>query len=357
MELKFLGTSAATPTSKRNHSSFALRLDSGEILVFDSGEDIQRRFEAAKLRMNVPTTIFISHLHGDHVIGLPGLLFNFHLNHRTTPIEIYGPPGLANYLQCQYQTIGLHATNYTLIVNEIYPDIKEESWYSEKAHDSPPLTNSITIIEYRQFLTPYFERKVHHHSDNIIRKNDNYKIKIFLVEHSNLSFGYRFEENDRPGKFDPLRARELGIPESRLWRDLQSGKEITLKDGRKINPIKEKIIGPNRSGNIIAYSGDTTLCPGLKALAQDADYLVCESTYASTEIEKAKEYKHMTATMAAQMANNCNVKKLFLTHFSSRYSNLTVLEEEARLIHPSTRLAEDLLTIEIKLKENNNRKS
>lgn len=336
MQLIFLGVSAATPTQDRNLSSFALRLDSGELLIFDAGEDVQRRFEAAKLKFNVPTTILISHLHADHISGLSGLLFRFHLNERTAPVRIIGPYGIASFLLSHYHFVGLKATKYPLTLIEVqYPKI-----------DTPP--GQMMMTHYQYFLSENINRLVIQHSSNDIFVSKEYKIKGMWVDHSVPTMGFRFEEAPLDGKFDPDRAQELKIPKGRLWGIMQVGQNIEF-NGLTIDPVKERIVTEKRPGRVIAYSADTAICPELIELAKNATVFVCESTYAYLDEDLAKEKLHLSSKMAAEAAKEANVKQLILTHFSSRYKNIGTLEEEAKEIFPNTRAAKDLMSFEIKL--------
>ncbi len=336
MQLFFLGVSAATPTQDRNLSSFALRLDSGEILLFDAGEDVQRRFEAAKLKFNTPTTILISHLHGDHILGLAGLLFRFHLNERTAPLRIIGPYGIASFLLSHYHFVGLKAIKYPLTLIEVqYPKIDT-------------LPDQMMLTHYNYFLSENIHRHVIQHSFNDIFVNKDYRIKGMWMDHSVPTLGFRFEEADLDGKFDPDRALELKIPKGRLWGIMQDGQNIEL-NGLTIDPVKERVVTEKRPGRIIAYSADTAVCPELIELAKNATVFVCESTYAYLDEDLAKEKLHLSSKMAAEAAKEANVKQLILTHFSSRYKNIGTLEEEAKEIFQNTRAAKDLMTFEIKL--------
>ena len=336
MEIKILGVSAATPTQDRNLSSFALRLDSGELFIFDAGEDVQRRFEAAKLKFNVPTTILISHLHGDHIIGLPGLLFRFHLNERTAPLKIIGPYGIASFLLSHYHFIGLRAAKYPLTLIEVqYPKM-----------DTP--NGEMMMTHYQYFLTENISRHIIQHSSHDIFVNKEYKIKGYWMNHSTPTLGFRFEEAELDGKFDPKRARELNIPKGRLWRIMQSGQKIEI-NGDVIDPVKEGIVTEKRRGRIIAYSADTGKCSELIELARNADAFICESTYSELDEDLALEKMHLSTKMAANSAKEAGVKLLILTHFSSRYKNIGTLEEEAKNIFPNTRAAKDLMSFEIKL--------
>jgi len=336
MEIKFLGVSAATPTQDRNLSSFALRLDSGELLIFDAGEDVQRRFEAAKLKFNTPTTILISHLHGDHIIGLPGLLFRFHLNERTAPLRIIGPYGIASFMLSHYHFIGLRATKYPLTLIEVaYPKL-----------DTPP--GQMMMTHYSYFLSENIHRHIIQHTADDIYVSKEYKIKGMWMDHSVPTLGFRFEEADLDGKFNPERALELNIPKGRLWSLMQSGQEIEM-NGDTIDPVKEGIVTEKRPGRVIAYSADTAKCPEVIELAKNATVFVCESTYAYLDEDLAREKLHLSSKMAAEIAKEANVKQLILTHFSSRYKNIGTLEEEAKEIFPNTRAAKDLMEFNIPL--------
>ncbi|UYP44931.1 Ribonuclease Z [Candidatus Lokiarchaeum ossiferum] len=339
MELKFLGTSGATPTMDRNLPAIAMRLDSGEIILFDAGEDVQRRFEAAKLKFNVPTTILISHLHGDHVIGLPGLLFNFHLNGRTAPLTIIGPQGLAAYLLFHFQLIGLKAQSYSLSLIEVqFPK-----------DDTPK--GGMDTIQYRNFLTSAYERAFVQISGKIIKIADAYVIKTYWMKHSMPTLGYRYEEKPHDGKFNPERAKELNIRPGILWKRMQKGETIKINGDTEINPILEGIVTEKRPGYIVAYSGDTMMCPNLVTLAKNADYFICESTYIIEDEKLAIEKLHMSTKMAATVARDANVGHLFLVHFSGRYRDVMILEEEARRFFQDTTAAVDLMNIEIKPKK------
>lgn len=339
MELKFLGTSGATPTMDRNLPSIALRLDNGEILLFDAGEDVQRRFEAAKLKFNVPTTIYISHLHGDHVIGLPGLLFNFHLGGRTAPLTIVGPQGIAAYLDFHFQLIGLRATSYSLSLLEIqFPK-----------DDTPK--GGMDTIQYRNFLTPKYERAFVQLVGNTVKITNLYFVKAYWMKHSMPTLGFRFEEKPHDGKFNPERAKELNIRPGILWKRMQKGETIKINGGSEIDPIAEGIVTEKRPGYVIAYSGDTMMCPNLLTLAENADYFICESTFSIDDEKLALDKLHLSTKMAASVARDANVSHLFLVHFSGRYRDVMVLEAEARRFFQETTAAVDLMNIEIKPKD------
>ena len=325
MELIILGSSAAIPVKERNLSSIALKYKD-QIIIFDCGEDLQRQFIAANLKFNKELRILISHFHGDHIIGLPGLLFRFGLSDRTAPIIIFGPQNLFLYLYVHHKILGLKA-EYPITIIEI-------DHLNQK------------LIQYNGLNsdTPIKETPI---KNNVIFDSKYYVLKYTPVEHSIPSFGFAFIEKPRDGKFNPERAVKLGIPESRIWKKLQHG-DIIEYSGRKIDPIKEAIVGPKREGRKITYSGDTIPCEALVELGMDSDILVHEATFSKELEENAVEKKHSTSIDAANVAKRMNAKKLILTHISSRYQEDAVkLLQEAKNIFPNTILAEDLLRIQI----------
>jgi ribonuclease Z len=325
MELIILGSSAAIPVKDRNLSSIALKYKD-HIILFDCGEDLQRQFIEANLKFNKPLRILISHFHGDHIIGLPGLLFRFGLSDRTAPLVIFGPRNLYLYLFVHRKILGLKA-EYPITIIEI------------------DHTNN-KLIEYDGLDsgTPIRENPI---KDNIIFDSKYYVFKYTLVEHSVTTYGFSFIEKPRCGKFFPERAKELGIPESRIWKKLQQGEIITYGN-RQIDPIKEGIVGPKRPGRKVTYSGDTAPCESLIELGMNSDFLIHEATF-SKELEKnAIEKKHSTSIDAANVAKKMNAKQLILTHISSRYQEDAIqLLEDAKKIFPNTILAADLLRIKI----------
>lgn len=326
MELIILGSSAAIPVKDRNLSATALKYKSN-IILFDCGEDLQRRFNEANLKFNKPLIILISHFHGDHLIGLPGLLFRFSLIDRTAPVKIFGPRNLYIYLFMHQAILGLKA-DYPFTVYEI--DNQNDILYEYEGLKAKFPKNEIPI------------------ENNIIFEKKRYKIKYAQMNHSVSSFGYAFIENPRYGKFHPEKARELEIPESRLWKQLQEGKKINFK-GKLIDPIKEGIVDPKRPGRKVTYSGDTMPCEALIELGKDSDILIHESTFSTKLADVAHDKKHSTSVDAARDAKEMNANKLILTHISTRYQEETKeLLKDARNIFPNTILAEDLMRIKIK---------
>jgi len=325
MELIILGSSAAIPVRERNLSSTALKYKN-ELLLFDCGEDLQRNLIEAGLKLNKPLKILISHFHGDHIIGLPGLLFRFGLISRTAPLTIFGPRNLFLYLFVHRKVLGLKA-NYPLRIVEIDNDNKK-----------------LIIFETLDSDIPSEEKLL---EDNVIFESDKYTLKYTEVDHSVLTFAYSFVEKPRYGKFKPERANELGIPESRLWKKLQEG-EIIEFEGRKIDPLKEGIVDPKRRGRKVTYSGDTVPCENLIELGKNSDLLIHESTFSKELSDIALEKKHSTSVDAAIDAKKMGAKQLILTHISSRYQEDAVkLLEEAKEIFPNTLLAIDLMKISL----------
>ncbi|MHA1914895.1 MAG: ribonuclease Z [Promethearchaeota archaeon] len=326
MELIILGSSAATPTRERNLSSIALRYKN-QIIILDCGEDFQRRFAEAGLKFNKPMIILISHFHGDHVIGLPGFLFRLSLNERTAPLIIFGPRNLFLYLYVHRKVLGLKAP-YPIKVIEI-DHVSQE------------------LIEF-EGLESEVPKKVTKIQENTIYGSKYFSIKYCLVEHSIITYAYSFVEEPRYGRFKPDRARELGIPEGRFWKKLQDGKIVDY-NGHKIDPVKEGIVGPKRSGRKITYSGDLKPSNSLIEMGKNSDILIHEATFAEKLAKTALEKKHSTSRDAAFDAKSMNAKQLILTHISTRYQeDAENLLQEAKEIFSNTILAKDLLKIELK---------
>ena len=185
-------------------------------------------------------------------------------------------------------------------------------------------------------------------NDNIVLESKYFSIKYALVEHSVITFAYAFIEKPRYGKFNPDHAKDLGIPESNLWKKLQEGQTIEF-NGKFIDPIKEGIVGPKRPGRKITYSGDLAPSESLIELGRNSDILIHEATFANALADLATEKKHSTSVDAANEAKKMNAKQLILTHISARYAEDALkLLQEAKEIFPNTILAEDLLKIELK---------
>lgn len=303
LSIVFLGTGGSWPTVKRNVSSIAVKRGS-EVILFDCGEGTQRQLQKSSLSYMQISKVFITHLHGDHFLGLPGLIQTMQLNDRDIPLHIYGPNGITKLVN-QLLSLGYFKPNYEIISHEV---------------------DEGNILDF-----------------------DEYFIHVLRVKHGVPSIAYSLEEKMRPGKFDKPKALKLGIPEGPLFSKLQRGEDITLKDGRKISP--EMILGPSRKGRKIVISGDTGPVDAMTSFAKDADVLIHEATFDSSLEEISNDYGHSTAFQAAEIAKKANVEKLFLTHISPRYLDNSLLEDEARKAFKNSFVPKDFQEVEVKLKK------
>jgi ribonuclease Z len=306
LQITFLGTSSGVPTRARNVSSIALRLPQrAEIWLFDCGEGTQHQILRSDLKVSQITRIFITHMHGDHIYGLMGLLASCGLAGNPSRIDIYGPPKLEEYL-------------------------KACGRYSQ-THFSYPV-------------------KVHTVKPGLLYEDEEFSVSCAPLTHRVPAFGYRITEKDKPGRFDVERAAALGIPPGPIYGKLKRGEAITLSDGRIINGAD--LCGEIEIGRKFVYCTDTIFCDSAVELAQDADVLVHEATFSHQDAELAYQRLHSTSTMAAQVALAAQVKQLIMTHFSPRYApgNTIVLDDllsEAKAIFPKTIMAHDFFTYEI----------
>lgn len=299
MEILFLGTGGSVPTVERGSPCIALRRES-ELLFFDCGEGAQRQLAFAKLRYGRLSKIFITHLHGDHVLGLGGLLQSLSLSRRTRPIQVLGPTGIRRFIEALSETLHF-MPSFDVIIDEI----KDAGGVFE---------------------------------------NSQYVVSACRTDHDNiLSLAYRLEEKSRPGQFFPDKCKQLGVPEGPQWKKLQFGESISLENGTVVTP--EMVLGPKRPGRKIVYSGDTRPTKDIVTLSSGADTLIHDSTYDDSLMEKAAEYGHSTASQAARVAKEAKVKLLILTHISNRYKDDRILLEQARRIFPNTIVAKDFAEI------------
>ncbi len=347
MKIICLGTSGAIPTKARNLPATALKMNDGSIILFDAGEDVQRQFLKANLKFNAPTIILISHMHGDHLIGLPGLLFTFHLNNRSEKLTIIGPEGIFAYLKFQASLIGLSAKEYPLTIVEI-PFAKD---WEKKPEKECELKGHLYVYEECLRGETEISRKSIPIREALIASRKTYRIKAYRVLHSIPTFAFRVEEQPRAGKFDPLMAKKCNVPQGPLWGKMQEGKSVKLKDGTIIDPVEQGIVGPKRPGAIIVYSGDTKIFKNLIKIVQEADYFICESTYGDDHEELAKEKRHLTARHAAKVANEANARHLILTHYSNRYKDPSELERQAREVFENSYSAKDLQEFKVVRRE------
>ena len=298
MKLVYLGTSAAAPTPERSSTCICL-VRENEVLMFDAGEGAQVAYLKAGLPWNKKMKIFVTHLHGDHCLGILGLLQTMSMQKRTESLEIYGPAGIEEFI-----TANIKVLNFGL-----------------------PFPVFITIVE----------------QGDVVNKK-KYRISCCEAQHGIPAFSYCFEENERVGVFYPEKAKELGIPEGKLWQELQNGNSIEI-NGKNID--SSQVTGEKRPGKKIGISGDTRPTQKLKEFFKNSDYLSFDCTFSYELKDRAIETNHSTAKEAAELAKEANVKNLILTHFSARYSDESVLIDEAKQTHNSVIAAKDLLEIDI----------
>ncbi len=311
MQITFLGTSSGVPTRARNVSSVALRLPQrSEIWLFDCGEGTQHQFLRSELRLSQLRRVFVTHMHGDHVFGLPGLLASLGLAGNSDGVDLYGPDPLENYLK------GV-------------------------------LNNTSSRISY--------PLGVHRVRDSATQKSILFEDKDLIVRCTSLThrvpaYAYRIDQKPRPGRFNIDRAKELQIPPGPEYAALKRGEKVCLADGRRFDG--KDFCGPTRPGASIVYCTDTLFCEAAIELAKDADLLIHEATYAHKDADLAFQRKHSTSTMAAQTAAEAGVNQLVLTHLSPRYTPTNAITandllNEAISIFPNTILAKDFLQIEL----------
>jgi len=299
LSVTFLGTSAATPTIERNVAGLAVQRE-GETMLFDCGEGSQRQM----MRFGVGFSfreIFFTHYHADHLLGVTGLLRTLGLQDRSAPVLLYGPKGAQRVLGAAI-TLGIERNKFP-----------------------------IEIIEVKA-------------GDRLAR--DEYDIMVFETEHRADTVGFALVEHVRLGRFNPLRARELGIPEGPLWGELHKGRVVTLPDGRTVGPAD--LVGAPRPGRALVYTGDTRPHLPVVEASRGADLLIHEATFGGDEQERARETGHSTAAEAARVAAEAGARRLVLTHISSRYNRDTSeLLAEARAVFPETIIARDGLSLEV----------
>jgi ribonuclease Z len=300
----FLGTAGSVPTPKRSLPAILIQRE-GEQLMFDCGEGVQRQMMKAKTGFHKKMKIFISHMHGDHVLGLPGVLQTMALLDRERKLEVYGPSGIKRFIEAIKETVQFVLT-FPVEIHEI-----EEA--------------------------------------SVVCEEEEYAVKAVWANHVIPSLAYALEEKPRPGRFYPEKAEALGVPEGPLWSNLQHKHRVKLPDGRVIEP--EQVVGPPRPGRKIVYTGDTRPFKGFAKFAAGADLLIHDGTLDDELAERAAEDGHSTPSQAAKNAEKAKVKQLILTHISARYDDTSILLEQAQKIFQNTRVAEDFMKIEVPLLE------
>lgn len=294
MKVTFLGTSSARPTLHRNTSALLVTYGPDTVL-FDCGEGTQVRLMQSAARPSKMKAICLSHFHGDHVNGLPGLLGTMGLNGRTDPLTLVAPKNISKWLK--------------------------------------------TLREL-SILNPGFPLDLVDNAQEEVLRGDGWRVQTTPLIHRIPTMGYLFIEDDLLGRFDVARARELGVPNGPLFGRLQRGEDITLEDGRIVRA--EEVVGPTRKGRRIAIITDTRPCDRVIDFAKGADLLIHEATYGDDEAQQAHDRFHSTASQAATIAKKAGVKQLILTHFSSKYARVHPLVAQAREIFPAVRAAKDL---------------
>lgn len=302
LQVIFLGTAASIPTVDRALPSVVVKRKN-EVFMFDCGEGVQRQMMKARVGFHKKMKIFVSHMHGDHVLGLPGLLQSMSLLDRTQQLEIYGPIGVKAFIKAIQQTVQFVLT-FPVEIHEI-------------------------------------------ENEGIVCEEKEYYIQSAPTDHEIPSLAYALIEKPRPGRFNPEKAKALGVPEGSLWSKLQHGETVKTGTGKVVNP--EQVVGAPRPGMKIVYSGDTRPTKSLVKLAENADLLIHEATFEDELLERAKEDGHSTPSQAAETAKKAKAKRLMLTHLSSRYKSAERLLEQAKKIFPNADVAEDFMKIEIPL--------
>ena len=304
MRIIFLGTAGSVPTLKRNLPAVLVCRKNDQIL-FDCGEGVQRQMLMTKTGFHKNMKIFLSHMHGDHVLGLPGLMQTMALMDRRNKLQVYGPNGIRHFLESVKEALQFGLT-YPVEIHEIY-------------------------------------------SAGIVCEEPEYTIEAAESNHVMSSFAYALIEKQRPGKFYPEKAKALGIPEGELWSKLQRGEKVILANGKTVKP--EDIMGSIRNGRKIVYTGDTRPFKDFARFASGANLIIHDATLDDTLVEKADQDGHSTPSQAAEQAMKAKAKRLILTHISARYPDAKLLLEQAQKGFRNVAIAEDFLEIEIPLED------
>ncbi|HEX2304081.1 MAG TPA: ribonuclease Z [Gaiella sp.] len=301
LDLVFLGTAASAPTAARGTSSMLLRRG-GDRLLVDCGEGTQRQLLRSDTGLVDLEDVFLTHLHADHVLGLPGMLKTFALRGREIPIRVHGPRGTRALLGALGVVIGR-------------------------------LTYPLEVVELGA-------------GEPVAR--DGYVIEPFPVAHGVGALGYALREEERPGRFDVEAADALGVPNGPARGALQRGEPVTLEDGSVVRP--DQVVGPGRRGRNLVLTGDTAPSASVTEAAAGADVLVHEATFLADERARARETEHSTAAEAALVAREAGVSLLALTHVSARYPASEIVDE-ARQVFPQTVVPRDFDLIAVPFPE------
>ncbi|HZK19203.1 MAG TPA: ribonuclease Z [Treponemataceae bacterium] len=306
LEAFILGCGGMMPLPYRHLTSVLLRRE-GELFLFDGGEGTQVSLRRLNLKWKKINAIFVSHTHADHITGIPGLMMLSSQVDREEPLYIYGPPKIAEYIESSRNVLDMYI-NYPVIVKEI----------------TAPC---------------------------VCHEGDGFYIRAFPLKHTKTCVGYTLEELDRPGEFNPEKAKELGVPCGPLWSKLQHGETITIENGTEI--LSQQVMGKPRPGRKFSYVTDTMYLDSIAKEVKGSDLLICEGMFTEEFAEQAYEKRHMTSKQAATIAHDAGVDKMGLIHYSPRYSDreLKPLLDEAREVFPNTVLTRDRMYFEIPYKE------
>jgi len=302
LQVIFLGTAGSIPTPTRSLPAIMICRE-GDLILFDCGEGAQRQMIKARLGFNREMKVLVTHMHGDHMLGLPGLIQTMSLLGRARELEIYGPPGLNDFVEAIERTV-----QFTL-------------------------TFPLKVMEVKEA--------------GVVFKGKEFEIHAAKADHIECAFAYSLDEKMRPGRFYPERARELHIPEGALWSKLQHGSSITLPNGTVVEP--SKVVGPQRPGRKIVYTGDSRFSLSIVKLAREADLLIHECTFDDELGERAEEDGHSTPSQAAKTARKAKAKRLILTHISARYKSTDLLLKQAKKGFSPVNVAEDFMKIRLPL--------
>ncbi len=307
IECVLLGTGGMMPMPYRFLVSLAVRIE-GQALLFDCGEGTQVPIKMSKIGIKPIQNIFISHIHADHVTGLPGLLMMLNQAEPEGTVRVYGPRGIAAYVQAQEDTLHFER-DYPLEV--------------------------IELVEDR----------------GVAMDHEKFQVVYHVLRHRTRCLGYAVAEKPRPGRFKIGAAKELGVPEGPAWGKLQRGESVELPDGRTIAP--KDVLGPERPGRKIAYVTDTVPCPGVYKLADGADLLFIEGMFEHELADEAKQKGHQTAVQAAKQAKKSGAARVVLIHYSPRYRNdeLEGLVRQARGAYEAVEAGRDGARYELKVKD------
>ncbi|AAM30002.1 MULTISPECIES: ribonuclease Z [Methanosarcina] len=299
LRIIFLGTGGSLPTRNRNPSAVIVNLK-GELLLFDCGEGTQQQMMRAKTGMMSLSSIFVSHFHADHFLGIPGLIQTMSFLGRKEPLTIYGPEGTKEFTEV-FKVLGYCNLKYEVRGVELSPG---------------------DIVEGK-----------------------NYVVRALKTEHSTPSLGYSLIENPRPGRFNREKAVELGVLPGPLFAKLQKGNPVEV-NGKLVKP--EEVVGAPRPGRTVVYSGDTRPCEAVLEASRDADVLIHDGSFADEMAGWAEESMHSTAGEVASLAKEAGVRQLVLTHISSRYTDdVGPILNDSRKVFENVIVAEDLMELEV----------